>query len=295
MYLFSDNYFKLCTIGIFPIEYYNKYIKQFSDKDEDKLIFVSNIVNNDLIKKKLEKIKNLIFITKVEYLDFFYNNIIPLINKKFVLLTHFGGLQAGKHNKILNHPLLLKWYGPNMSIINNKVTALPLGLEGIFWGRVNTELIEKYKTNEKNNLLYLNFSLNTHPNRKNIMKLLLNKGFKKNETEHWSKFIESLSHYKFCISPRGSGIDCHRTWECLYLGVIPIVEKNTEIEVFNDLPILFVENYDIISEEYLEKKYKEINIKNFNLEKKYKEINIKNFNLEKITLEYWENNINRSF
>ncbi len=29
--------------------------------------------------------------------------------------------------------------------------------------------------------------------------------------------------YSFWLSPRGNGIDCHRTWEALYLDVIPIV------------------------------------------------------------------------
>ena len=59
--------------------------------------------------------------------------------------------------------------------------------------------------------------------------------------------MEDLSKHKFCISPPGNGVDCHRTWECLYLGVIPIVEKSPHMSYFDDLPILFVDNYDNIS------------------------------------------------
>ncbi|CAF4378106.1 unnamed protein product, partial [Adineta steineri] len=29
--------------------------------------------------------------------------------------------------------------------------------------------------------------------------------------------------YPFWLSPRGNGLDCHRTWEALYLDTIPIV------------------------------------------------------------------------
>ena len=30
----------------------------------------------------------------------------------------------------------------------------------------------------------------------------------------------------FIASPEGNGIDCHRTWEAIYLGLIPIVNDN---------------------------------------------------------------------
>jgi hypothetical protein len=97
----------------------------------------------------------------------------------------------------------------------------------------------------------------------------------KNKHMLWSKYIEELSKYKFAISPEGNGIDCHRTWECLYLGVIPIVIESNEMLYFNDLPILFVKSYDIITKEYLEKTYS-----NF-----YKD---KVFNLEKLNISYWK-------
>jgi hypothetical protein len=30
----------------------------------------------------------------------------------------------------------------------------------------------------------------------------------------------------YVLSPPGNGIDCHRTWEALFLGSIPIVKKS---------------------------------------------------------------------
>ena len=44
--------------------------------------------------------------------------------------------------------------------------------------------------------------------------------------------MSELSSYKFALSPEGNGIDCHRTWECLYLGVIPIVKKSVALSFF---------------------------------------------------------------
>ena len=39
--------------------------------------------------------------------------------------------------------------------------------------------------------------------------------------ELWAQYRK----YRFGVSPRGNGLDCHRTWEMLYFGMIPIVES----------------------------------------------------------------------
>ncbi|KAI8801833.1 hypothetical protein BJ742DRAFT_744152 [Cladochytrium replicatum] len=44
--------------------------------------------------------------------------------------------------------------------------------------------------------------------------------------------------YKFGISLFGNGVDCYRTWELLYLGVIPIVKSSTINFVYAGLPVL---------------------------------------------------------
>ena len=110
------------------------------------------------------------------------------------------------------------------------------------------------------------------------MNNLLQKEFLKNESLPWNEYINDLSSYKFAISPQGNGVDCHRTWECLYLGVIPIVENSISMSFFQELPILFVDNYDIITEDFLHKKYNEFSNKKFNL--------------EKLNIKYWENKFN---
>lgn len=68
-------------------------------------------------------------------------------------------------------------------------------------------------------------------------------------TEYWKK----LRKFKFVLSPLGNGMDCHRTWEALILGVVPIVRKSTISEVFDGLPVIQIEDYSEISTEILEK------------------------------------------
>ncbi|GAG08179.1 unnamed protein product, partial [marine sediment metagenome] len=69
---------------------------------------------------------------------------------------------------------------------------------------------------------------------------------------------------KFCISPPGGGIDCHRIWEAICLDTIPIVLKNIAFKQFRHLPILFIDSWEQISNEFLEKKYEEFSQKTFN-------------------------------
>ena len=248
----------ISTIQFFDSTYYEKYIKNFTKNNN--IIDVKN-------PKSFDQNKPLIFITKIEYLNDFYDKIVKLINTKFVLITHYGDGEAGLNHKILNHPLLIKWYGQNMSIISDKTEGIPIGLENKYWERTKVEVINNYCKNSKNKLLYLNFSLNSNPNRSKIMDVLLKNGFTKNNKLPWSEYIKDMSNYKFSISPKGNGADCHRTWECLYLGVIPIVEKSKHISYFNDLPILFVDDYNCISIEYLNQVYKDFKLRKFNLDK----------------------------
>ena len=58
----------------------------------------------------------------------------------------------------------------------------------------------------------------------------------------------------FVPSPAGNGIDCHRTWEALYLGAVPVVLRS---EYFGESnwPVLVVDSWS----ELLEKKDDELN------------------------------------
>ena len=259
----------ISTIQFFPIDYFNKYINKFTEN------------NNLILSMENNKRSPLIFITKVDYLEDFYNEIVRSLDSKFVLITQYGDMDAGLHHKILNHPLLIKWYGQNMCIVSDKTVAIPIGLETNYWNRTNINIIKQHSNNAKEKLLYLNFTLHANTTRSKIMDILLEKGFNKNKKLDWDSYMEDLSRHKFCIAPKGNGVDCHRTWECLYLGVIPIVEKTIQMSYFNDLPILFVDSYDDISIEYLNKTYTDFQNKSFNM--------------EKLSLSYWNTKIRSHF
>ena len=53
------------------------------------------------------------------------------------------------------------------------------------------------------------------------------------------------ARFAFELSPRGKGLDCFRTWECLALGAIPIVKSGTLDPLYLDeaLPVVMVESF----------------------------------------------------
>jgi hypothetical protein len=104
----------------------------------------------------------------------------------------------------------------------------------------------------------------------------------KRDRDTMDPFYKQIARSKFMICPRGCGIDTPRLWDCLYLGCIPIVDRYQSHESYSDLPILFLDSYsdfNALTEDYLERVYKEY------LEKE--------FNYEKLTMKYWLDRIGK--
>ena len=166
-----------------------------------------------------------------------------------------------------------------MATLNEKLVGIPIGLENSQWKGFNYNFLKKYKLSEKQNLLYINFNINTNKKREDIINLFKSKNFDINPRLEWNDYIKEMSTYKYVLSPSGCGEDCHRIWESLYLGCIPIVLKTDVLYTyFNNLPIYFVDNYDSITQNHLDEIYNTFSFSN----------------IEMLTLEYWKNDIIRT-
>lgn len=89
---------------------------------------------------------------------------------------------------------------------------------------------------------------------------------------------ETQAKYAFVISPHGNGLDCHRTWEALTLGCIPIVRTSGLDSLYSDLPVLIVKNWSDINHSLLQNTI-------------YQFQTIK-FNYDRLLLSYWKQLIN---
>ena len=59
----------------------------------------------------------------------------------------------------------------------------------------------------------------------------------------FAEYLAQLASAYFCISPRGNGLDCHRTWEALYLGTIPVVTRSALTDHFSDIPMVVLDDW----------------------------------------------------
>jgi hypothetical protein len=126
---------------------------------------------------------------------------------------------------------------------------------------------------QKKNLAYLNFNISNYPvEREFIFKKFSNErwvkvGVIENSIDGRRKFLIDIRSSKFVFCPRGNGIDTHRLWETLYMGSIPIVKYERSHHLFTDLPILFIKDWNEVTEEFLNIKYEEIIKKDWNMYK----------------------------
>jgi len=244
-----------------------------------------------------------------DLLKFFVNQILPFIIHNFVLVTGdsdlcvpLEALNQNETYKLLNSPFLLKWFAQNTRIQdNNKIIQLPIGLDyhtisnnpDCLWKLPGENHLPRFQENtlvsikeksvpfdERRLQIYVNFSTNSDRfgQRKDALSIIPNNLLVVEptgtpRTNYWSQIIK----YAFVLSPFGIGMDCHRTWEALCLGSIPIICAPQFTKLFEDLPVLIVNDWSEITEDLLEETlyyFKD-----------------KSFNYEKLTLEYWRKKI----
>ena len=123
---------------------------------------------------------------------------------------------------------------------------------------------------EKTKFIYFNFTVEGGARsefRPQCFEAAIEKGIKPSKDLPFKEYVNDLQKHKYCLSPEGNGIDCHRMWECFYLKVIPICHRNKVTEYFSKLfPIVLVDDWNELDLEYLEKHYDKLsNWKNYYL------------------------------
>jgi len=232
----------------------------------------------------------------------FVVNILSLIKTPFILVSGdcdetmpYDIMSNEQFDAFINHKLLLHWFCQNIVVRHDKITCMPIGLDyhtmqsNRVWGEITSAsgqeaILESVKQNSlhfTNRLIkcYANyhFLLETRYGRyerrdayDNISKdLVYYEPNKINRLATWIKQVD----YAFVISPPGNGYDCHRTWEALILGCIPIVKKSAIDTLYENLPVLIVNDWKDVTAELLH-----------DTVACYKN---KVFNFDKLNLKYW--------
>ena len=203
---------------------------------------------------------------KTDYIDAFKNKVLPAIDYNFQIITHNSDYPVPLDRKamdLLEDSRLLKWFGMNTDAIHKKLQPIPIGIANEKWPHGNKrELIEATSSNiDKTDLVYSNYSIETNPNQRNRTTVILqSKNFITIDKNRYPflQYLKTLKKFKYVICPAGNSIDCHRFWEALYMGVVPIIEAHIAMEFFYDLPVLVVNTFEDLTEELLQISYSNI-------------------------------------
>lgn len=207
-----------------------------------------------------------IVFVNVSLLPYYFCCIHPKISKPYILISHNGdGHIDAPLTRYIDHKII-HWFAQNVAVKHPKITPIPIGLENLLYhnhGEIN--LFERYRQAHviKKNRILMDFSVNTNPSiREPIYNLFKEHMLVDNLQERLSagKYLEQLVEHKFVLSPPGNGLDCHRTWEAMYLGTIPIVEESITTRSFAalGLPLIPVKDWKKVltwSEEKLDRLY----------------------------------------
>ena len=239
---------------------------------------VKKIYNIDNVDKNQLKSGKIIFV-KTDYVMIFFHRYYKFLGENVTIITHNSDYEIVKStDRLINLSKIRKWYAQNTKFLHPKLHSIPIGIANPQYPHGNSELLNKVKDKKlkKENLLYINFTINTNRKiRQEIFQIFKDRPNDCNKNLSQEQYLDNLSSSKYCLSPPGNGTDCHRIWEALYLDTIPIVMDNIAFEQFKDLPILFISDWSDVNNNFLNNKYEEISKRK----------------RDKIYIDFWKNEI----
>jgi hypothetical protein len=221
-----------------------------------------------------DKFKNLLNCNFIKIDD--AKNFLNSTSRVNKIVTHNGDLPVNESYLYLKNKFNF-WFGQNIFIDDDKFIPIPIGLENDY---VPNSVQKKHMLHDYSNkninikkLLYINHNVGTNYAERiipynlfqtnNFITIHSCDGF-----DNQNKYYINIKEHQFTLSPPGNGLDCHRTWEILYLGRIPILKNiHTLKKLYSDLPVVFINKYEDITEEFLLTKRDELQNKSFNYNK----------------------------
>lgn len=223
----------------------------------------------------------------------FYHNVLPTITERFILLINDGDDSFPSSYRarfdvdaLINDPRVIHIFVQNIDTTKlKKVSGMPIGIDFhtvahsyycTYFGESQTsvqvqeqqldELLATLSpTDQRIKKAYVDFQLADRgwfdgESRTSIFYKINPTGLLDAPSNRMPRhqLWQTKGQYAFSISPRGVGLDCHRTWEDLVLGCIVIVKTSSLDPLYAGLPVVIVkdwsevtpENFDIWLKQY---------------------------------------------
>jgi hypothetical protein len=155
----------------------------------------------------------------------------------------------------LDDELLINWYAVHINTTHPKLKPIPLGvchnlnlatqsgtrqtMEPVDYDSLLARASRMQKSKEFN----VSFSIwSNFPARNACLKAA---GMSSIDLD-LKCYIEDLGASRYCLSPEGLVIDCHRTWEALYCKTIPVITWNPMVNMglYDGLPVIILNQWE---------------------------------------------------
>ena len=243
----------------------------------------------------------------------FVDKVLPFLSKPFILLTNNSDWTIPddvqhEFEILTNHPRLTHWFAQNCVVDHPKLTRIPIGLDYHTLAPTRKQMFawsqpEKHPwgvkvdpTTQEQTLLQFQSLSKPFWEREpkayaNFQFLMTTRYGKVDRVECLNTVPKDLVYYEptkciratcwgnminhaFVLSPQGNGLDCHRTWEALCLGCIPILKTSGLDPLFEGLPVWIVSAWSEVTRE--------------NMVSKINELKGKDFQIERLSLNFWQ-------
>ena len=228
-------------------------------------------------------------------IPYFVEHILGKINTPFILVTGdsdlpINHLTLGDNlENLLNNPNMLCWFAQNRDITHAKLFSLPIGINihnlwsnPLEWGggfilpamqelqlRTIAQDARKLSLREAKIFCNWHFSIDRADRKQCLEEIDHSLCYFQENPLSMAKSWELQSQFQYVLSPHGAGLDCHRTWEALILGCIPVIKHSSIDDLFIDLPVIIVHDWQEIQPGFFERASGQLDGKKLNFEKLY--------------------------
>ena len=218
----------------------------------------------------------------IELLPYFISNILPKLTHKFTLIGHNcdHGIDS-KYIPLLEDDRIIHIFSQNTLMKHPKLTAIPIGIANSKYNHGQKDVLYRAMNTpingERINRIYVNVDPGTNWGHRGpvMQKMGQNPLATFVNRSSYYEYLMQMKHYKWVCSPKGNGADCHRTWEALYVGCIPLVDNIDNFHEFaKELPMILIDDWSTVTLEFLERETAKLK-----------------FNYDMLNFNYWKNKI----
>jgi hypothetical protein len=240
----GDRVLHLCDLVFTTPDIYKFHIKSGYSIDKFVIVKDFNSINIQELHKILHGKTNVSIFVYTHILESFQQGILPYIPSNINITLYTGNSDHafdGTYTELVQDKRVSHVYAQNLNIVSDKCTLLPIGIANSMWKHgdiksVYFTMLSNYNKCKENSI-YVNINPSTFPYRKTVLEECLKNGLLQSSNKPYKEYLEELATHRFCLCVRGNGLDTHRFWESLYLGVIPVVINNEHTD-----SIAFTEN-----------------------------------------------------